>query len=250
MVLKTAVLILAELVRNDMSVQAYLLSVITDISWHWPAGWIMLIRCCYYNGWRFRHPPELVPDLLRLWEDGNEIVQTIRLSIENVSFMKRFRQQFTTNSSISCSVEIPRRRRFQAYGPKSCGGFSSVSWKSALYQRAYQYLALGFKVAKVELWLRRVLGTIKVQSAIKCAFCIGWDYFFSNLPLRWAFYCGVFCGLCKIDGFRTSVSALNMLLTMLYQVGATMTASVLFLEYPISRHWYFGRVYRTCFWRS
>ena len=37
----SSAVILAELVRNDERVQAYLLS--TDISWHCPAGWIMLM---------------------------------------------------------------------------------------------------------------------------------------------------------------------------------------------------------------
>ena len=76
-----------------------------------------------------QHPPELVPDLLRLREDGNEIVQTIRLSTENVSFMKRFSSAvYYKLINIIAQSETPGGKGFQeAYGPKSCGGFSSVS---------------------------------------------------------------------------------------------------------------------------
>ena len=51
---------------------------------------------------------------------------------------------------------------------------------------------------------------------------------FSNLPLRWAFYCGVFCGLC-------SLMVLGHVFYVKYVIDdavpgwATMTASVLFL---------------------
>lgn len=99
----SSAVILAELVRNDERVQAYLLSR--------NYGHQLALTCGldYADGdavitmdGDLQHPPELVPDLLRLWEDGNEIVQTIRLSTENVSFMKRFSSAVYYNSSISC----------------------------------------------------------------------------------------------------------------------------------------------------
>lgn len=35
-----------------------------------------------------QHPPELLPELIKLWENGYDIVQTIRESTEGVSFVK------------------------------------------------------------------------------------------------------------------------------------------------------------------
>ena len=35
-----------------------------------------------------QHPPELLPQLVQLWEEGNEIVQTVRKSTEDASFFK------------------------------------------------------------------------------------------------------------------------------------------------------------------
>ncbi len=36
-----------------------------------------------------QHPPELIPELVRKWEEGFEIVYTIRKDVENVSLFKR-----------------------------------------------------------------------------------------------------------------------------------------------------------------
>ena len=36
-----------------------------------------------------QHPPELLPQLIARWEEGFEIVQTVRLTTEGVSFFKR-----------------------------------------------------------------------------------------------------------------------------------------------------------------
>lgn len=36
-----------------------------------------------------QHPPHLLPDLISKWEDGYEVVYTVRKDIDNVSFLKR-----------------------------------------------------------------------------------------------------------------------------------------------------------------
>ena len=97
-----------------------------------------------------QHPPELVPDLLRLWEDGNEIVQTIRLSTENVSFMKRFSSAvYYKLINIMSKVEItPGGSDFRLMDQKAVEAFR-------LYRERARFIrglinTLGFKVAKVE----------------------------------------------------------------------------------------------------
>ena len=41
-----------------------------------------------------QHPPELVPELLKLWEDGFQIVQTVRTATEDASFFKNITSLF------------------------------------------------------------------------------------------------------------------------------------------------------------
>lgn len=41
-----------------------------------------------------QHPPTLIPELLRLWESGYDIVRTIRDSTEDASFLKAFTSKY------------------------------------------------------------------------------------------------------------------------------------------------------------
>ena len=88
---------------------------------------------------------------------------------------------------------------------------------------------LGFKVAKVEFVAPpRFAGQSKYSLRKMLHFALDGITSFSNLPLRWAFYCGVFCGLC-------SLMVLGHVFYVKYVIDdavpgwATMTASVLFL---------------------
>ena len=226
----SSAVILAELVRNDERVQAYLLSR--------NYGHQLALTCGldYADGdavitmdGDLQHPPELVPDLLRLWEDGNEIVQTIRLSTENVSFMKRFSSAvYYKLINIMSKVEItPGGSDFRLMDQKAVEAFR-------LYRERARFIrglinTLGFKVAKVEFVAPpRFAGQSKYSLRKMLHFALDGITSFSNLPLRWAFYCGVFCGLC-------SLMVLGHVFYVKYVIDdavpgwATMTASVLFL---------------------
>lgn len=226
----SSAVILAELVRNDERVQAYLLSR--------NYGHQLALTCGldYADGdavitmdGDLQHPPELVPDLLRLWEDGNEIVQTIRLSTENVSFMKRFSSAvYYKLINIMSKVEItPGGSDFRLMDQKAVEAFR-------LYRERARFIrglinTLGFKVTKVEFVAPpRFAGQSKYSLRKMLHFALDGITSFSNLPLRWAFYCGVFCGLC-------SLMVLGHVFYVKYVIDdavpgwATMTASVLFL---------------------
>ena len=41
-----------------------------------------------------QHPPALIPELVRLWEEGNDVVRTIRDSTEDASWMKAFTSKY------------------------------------------------------------------------------------------------------------------------------------------------------------
>ena len=115
-----------------------------------------------------QHPPELVPDLLRLWEDGNEIVQTIRLNTENVSFMKRFSSAvYYKLINIMSKVEItPGGSDFRLMDQKAVEAFR-------LYRERARFIrglinTLGFKVAKVEFVAPPLLRDNQSTVCVKC----------------------------------------------------------------------------------
>lgn len=41
-----------------------------------------------------QHPPGLLPTLLKFWEDGNQVVQTVRISTDGIGFFKRLSSAF------------------------------------------------------------------------------------------------------------------------------------------------------------
>ncbi len=194
----SSALILAELAQKDTHVQAYLLSrnyghqlALTCGLDH--AGGDAVITM---DG-DLQHPPELLPELIKLWEDGNEIVQTIRLNTENISFMKRFSSTvYYKLINIMSKVEItPGGSDFRLMDKQAVEAFR-------LYRERARFIrglinTLGFKVAKVEfVALPRFAGTSKYSLHKMLHFALDGITSFSNIPLRWAFYCGLFCGFC------------------------------------------------------
>lgn len=41
-----------------------------------------------------QHPPELIPELVRLWEEGHDVVRTIRDSTEDAGWAKSFTSKY------------------------------------------------------------------------------------------------------------------------------------------------------------
>lgn len=96
-------LILAELAEKDEHVQVYFLSR--------NYGHQLALTCGLDNACGdavitmdgdLQHPPELVPELLKLWEDGFQIVQTVRTATEDASFLKTLRQRLIIKLLILC----------------------------------------------------------------------------------------------------------------------------------------------------
>lgn len=126
----SSALILAEIAQKDDRVQAYLLSR--------NYGHQLALTCGldYADGdavitmdGDLQHPPELLPELIRHWESGSEIVQTVRLSTENVSLMKRFSSAvYYKLINIMSKVEItPGGSDFRLMDRKAVEAFQVVS---------------------------------------------------------------------------------------------------------------------------
>ena len=226
----SSALILAEIAQKDDRVHAYLLSrnyghqlALTCGLDHADGNAVITM-----DG-DLQHPPELLPELIRHWESGSEIVQTVRLSTENVSLMKRFSSAvYYKLINIMSKVEItPGGSDFRLMDRKAVEAFR-------LYRERARFIrglinTLGFKVARVEFVAPpRFAGSSKYSLRKMLHFALDGITSFSNLPLRWAFYCGLFCGLC-------SLAVLGHVFYVKYVIDdavpgwATMTASVLFL---------------------
>lgn len=192
--------ILKQLVEEDNHVEAYLLSR--------NYGHQMALTCGLDNAdgdavitmdGDLQHPPELLPELIRLWEEGSEIVMTKRLATEDAGFIKNITSScYYKLINIMSKVEItPGGSDFRLMDKKAVKAFR-------LYRERARFIrgmvsTLGFNVSVVEFVAPpRFAGHSKFNLHKMLHFALDGITAFSNLPLRWAFYLGLFFGLCSL----------------------------------------------------
>lgn len=192
--------ILKQLVEEDEHVEAYLLSR--------NYGHQMALTCGLDNAdgdavitmdGDLQHPPELLPELIRLWEEGSEIVMTKRLATEDAGLLKNITSScYYKLINIMSKVEItPGGSDFRLMDKKAVEAFR-------LYRERARFIrgmvsTLGFNVSVVEFVAPpRFAGHSKFNLHKMLHFALDGITAFSNLPLRWAFYLGLFFGLCSL----------------------------------------------------
>lgn len=196
----SSALILKQLVEQDEHVEAYLLSR--------NYGHQMALTCGLDNAdgdavitmdGDLQHPPELLPKLIRLWEEDSEIVMTKRLATEDAGFLKNITSScYYKLINIMSKVEItPGGSDFRLMDKKAVEAFR-------LYRERARFIrgmvsTLGFNVSVVEFVAPpRFAGHSKFNLHKMLHFALDGITAFSNLPLRWAFYLGLFFGLCSM----------------------------------------------------
>ena len=222
--------ILNELANEDKHVEAYLLSR--------NYGHQMAITCGLDNAegdaivtmdGDLQHPPEIVPQLLRLWEEGNEIVITKRMATEDAGFFKNLTSSaYYKLINAMSKVEItPGGSDFRLMDRIAVDAFKQYRERARFIRGLVS--TLGFKVAKVEFVAPpRFAGHSKFNLRKMLHFALDGITAFSNLPLRWAFYIGLFFGMLSLV-LLGHVLYVRFFTPDAVPGWATTTASVLFL---------------------
>jgi len=146
-----------------------------------------------------QHPPELLPVLLSKWEEGFEIVQTVRLTTEGASLFKRLTSKYYYRLLNALSdVEIQE------------GGsdFRLMDRKAVLALRRYREHArfirgivgsMGFRKTTVEFVAHeRFAGYSKFSLHKMISFALDGILAYSVQPLRIAFYVGLLSALLAV----------------------------------------------------
>lgn len=222
--------ILADLSAQDEHVEAYLLSR--------NYGHQMALTCGLDHAdgdavitmdGDLQHPPQLLPKLLRMWEQGNEIVQTKRLATEDAGFFKNItsRTYYKLINALS-NVEItPGGSDFRLMDRKAVEAFK-------LYRERARFIrglvnTLGFRVTVLEFVAPpRFAGHSKFNLRKMLHFALDGITAFSNLPLRWAFYIGLIFGISSLL-LLGHVFYVKFVTNDAVPGWATTTVSVLFL---------------------
>ena len=146
-----------------------------------------------------QHPPSLLPLLLSKWEEGFNVVQTIRDTTQGVSFFKILTSRF-----------YYKLLNFISDVPVHAGGsdFRLMDKRTVLAFRQYHehdkfirglVSAMGFNQTTINFVApKRFAGHSKFSLKKMLNFALDGILAYSTMPLRMAFYFGLLCGLFSI----------------------------------------------------
>lgn len=223
-------LMLAELIKKDEHVQAYLLSR--------NFGHQLALTCGLDHAMGdavitmdgdLQHPPELVPELIKLWEEGFEIVQTVRKSTADASFFKNITSSsyYALINKISKVRITPGGSDFRLMDRVAVDAFKLFRERARFIRGLINNM--GFKFTTVEFVAPpRFAGVSKFNLQKMLHFALDGITAFSNVPLRWAFYMGLFFGFGSLL-VLAHVIYIKYIAQDAVPGWATITASVLFL---------------------
>lgn len=176
-----------------------------------------------------QHPPELLPLLLAKWEEGFEVVQTIRISTEGVSWLKS-----ATSSIYYKIINKLSKVHIQEGGSDFRLLDKAVVRSFRRFKERARFIrgmigAIGYKQILVEFAApKRYAGTSKFSISKMLHFALDGITAYSKLPLRFAFYIGL---LFALVSFAVTLHVIYIKVFTIEAVPgwATITASVLLL---------------------
>lgn len=175
-----------------------------------------------------QHPPELLPVLIEKWEQGYEVVQTIRKATEGVSAMKRITsyyyykvlnklsnvhiQEGGSDFRLMDKVVVKAFRRYREHARFIRGMIG----------------AMGFRQTQIEFVApKRFAGVSKFSPKKMLRLAIDGVMAYSILPLRLGLYIGTLCGILSVL-LIIHVLVSKFILDDAVAGWATITACILF----------------------
>lgn len=176
-----------------------------------------------------QHPPDMLPGLLDKWEEGFEVVQTIRVDTEGVSWFKKITSALFYKL-INAMSEIPITEGgsdFRLLDKKVVESFRGFKEQARFIRGIIS--GIGYRQVYVEFVApRRHAGTSKFSVRKMLHFAVDGITAYSKLPLRLAFYAGMLFGLLSF-GLTLNVLYTKLFTNQAVPGWATITASILFL---------------------
>lgn len=146
-----------------------------------------------------QHPPELIPTLISHWEEGYDVVRTIRDSTEDASWAKNFTSKWYyrlinkmskvrvveggSDFRLMTKQALETLRRFREHGRFLRGIVGDLGYR----QTDVHFVAPPRFAGKSKYSVRKMLH-----------FALDGIAAYSKVPLRIAFYVGLFCGFLSL----------------------------------------------------
>lgn len=176
-----------------------------------------------------QHPPEMLPQLIEKWEEGFQVVQTVRINTEGVSWFKGFTSgMFYKLMNTMSNVRVTEGGSdFRLLDKKVVESFCRFRERARFIRGMIS--AIGYRQTKIEFVApKRFAGKSKFSLNKMLHFALDGITAYSKTPLRFAFYAGIALG------FGSIVLTLQVLYIRLFTNEAvpgwaTITASILLL---------------------
>lgn len=146
-----------------------------------------------------QHPPELVPEMVKYWEEGYDVVRTIRDSTQDASWAKSFtsRMYYKLMNAMSNVQIVEGGSDFRLMNRKSLETLKRFRehgrfLRGIIGDIGYQQKDIHFVAPP------RFAGTSKFNVRKMLHFALDGIAAYSKLPLRVAFYVGLCCGLLSL----------------------------------------------------
>lgn len=146
-----------------------------------------------------QHPPEMVPALLKKWEEGYEIVQTVRKATEDATWFKNItsRLYYKLINSMSEVRVPPGGSDFRLMDRKAVDALNRFRERARFIRGMVNNL--GFRYTTLEFVAPpRFAGHSKFNLRKMLRFALDGITAFSRVPLRLALYVGCIAGLGSI----------------------------------------------------
>lgn len=176
-----------------------------------------------------QHPPEMLPQLIAKWAEGFEVVQTVRLATEGVSWFKNF-----TSSAFYWLMNAMSKVHVQEGGSDFRLLDKRVVESFRRFRETARFIrgmisAIGYRQTTIEFVAPpRHAGVSKFSLHRMMTFALDGITAYSKLPLRFAFYTGLAFGAISV-GLTLHVLYIKFFTTEAVPGWATLSASILLL---------------------
>jgi polyisoprenyl-phosphate glycosyltransferase len=176
-----------------------------------------------------QHPPEMIPLLIGKWEEGFQVVQTVRINTEGVSWFKNVTSgMFYKLMNALSNVQVTEGGSdFRLLDKQVVDSFRRFRERARFIRGMIS--AIGYRQTNIEFIApKRFAGQSKFSLKKMLHFALDGITAYSKTPLRFAFYMGI------ILGFGSIALTMHVLYIKLFTAEAvpgwaTITASILLL---------------------
>ena len=200
--------------------------------------------CCAVMDCDLQHPPETLPEMIRLWKEGYEVIEGIKRSRGKESLLHRMAAgTFYRLMSEATRVDMSRASDFKLMDRKAVNALLSLPEKNAFFRALSSWV--GFRTTFVEFDVQeRESGASKWSTRALTSYAVRNITSFSSAPLQLITICGgIVLILAVIMGIQTliryfsgtAVEGFTTVILLILLIGSVLMLSLGLIGYYLAQ---------------